>query len=175
MNSHHDVVLIVGSGSDVPIVKKTDLVEIFRTVEVSWEGSIFSAHRNFEELPPYLRKKYEEGTRVYIGAAGWAAHLAGVITAVLPDVVVIGVPLGGEAGPIHAISSLLSTLDMPPGKPVATVGSDNFANAAILACQVLAIGDPGVWTRLKKYQKDHQRKCEPGLDQTLFAKPKSIE
>jgi len=96
----------------------------------------------------------EEGVKVWIAGAGGAAHLAGAIAARTLNPV-IGVPLTGS--PLHGMDALLSTVQMPAGVPVATVGIDNFLNACFLACQILALSDPELRKKLEKYREEKRK------------------
>jgi len=128
------VTVIVGSASDRPVVDKA--LEIFTKFNVDYQLKVASAHRDPERVIKMVREAEDEGTRVFIAAAGMAAHLAGVIAAhtVRP---VIGLPV--SSGPLKGQDALLSTVMMPPGIPVATVAVDGGKNAAWLAIQILAL------------------------------------
>ena len=135
--------IIMGSDSDLPILEKG--IRILRELEVPFEVHVFSAHRCPEEARSFALKARENGFGVLIGAAGMAAHLAGALAAntTLP---VIGLPCKGPA--LDGLDALLSTVQMPSGIPVATVGINNSANAALLAAQILAVDDPDLSARL---------------------------
>ena len=128
------VTLIVGSISDRPVIDPA--LEIFKKFNIPFRLRICSAHRDPERLVSEVKQAEESGTRIFIAAAGMAAHLAGAVAAhtVRP---VIGLPVG--SGPLKGQDSLLSTVMMPPGIPVATVGVDAGKNAAWLAMQILAL------------------------------------
>lgn len=136
------VAVIMGSDSDLPIVKKA-LAEL-KGYGVEYECRVMSAHRTPAEAGAFFRGARENGFGVIICAAGMAAHLAGVAAAntTLP---VIGIPCGGggpsRAGTFNGLDALLSTVQMPSGIPVATVAVDGAKNAAILAIQILALSD----------------------------------
>ena len=141
------VAVIVGSISD-----KEAMGGCLATLEklgIPHEFRVLSAHRDPDGLAAFVRDAEPSGIRVLIGAAGLAAHLAGALASrtLLP---VIGVPL--VASPLGGLDSLLSTLQMPRGLPVATVavGSAGPANAAYLAAQILALADPTLRSRLKE-------------------------
>ena len=151
------VAIILGSESD-----RTVMDECVRTLAefgVSHEVVVASAHRAPDLVDQYVKTAEERGIRVLIAAAGGAAHLAGVVAArtVLP---VIGVPL--EATGLGGLDSLLSTVQMPPGVPVATVsiGSWGARNAAILAVEILAVSDEALRERLHEYKAGMARKIE---------------
>lgn len=128
--------IVMGSDSDLPIIKKaTDMLTSFG---VEYEVRILSAHRTPIEAAEFAKGASERGVGVIIAAAGMAAHLAGAMAAntVLP---VIGIPC--KSSNLDGLDALLSTVMMPTGIPVATVAIDGGANAALLAIQMLAIGD----------------------------------
>lgn len=142
--------IVLGSDSDRPVME--DAAKTLAEFEVPYELVIASAHRSPDLLDQYARTAESRGIRVLIAAAGGAAHLAGALAArtILP---VIGVPL--EATGLGGLDSLLSTAQMPPGVPVATVsiGSWGARNAAILAVEILAISDPALHQRLLEFKK----------------------
>ena len=138
--------ILMGSESDRPVMAKA--AETLKDFGVSSRLCVASAHRS----PAYvlrLVKEAEEEGQVFIAGAGGAAHLAGVIAAhtVKP---VIGVPISTKMG---GIDSLLSTVQMPRGVPVATVAVDGAGNAALLAVQILAVGEPGLRKKLKEHRE----------------------
>ncbi len=142
--------IIMGSDSDLPIVKKaTDMLENF---EVPYEIHIYSAHRTPVEARDFAVSARENGFGAIICAAGMAAHLAGAIAAntTLP---VIGIPCKG--GMMDGLDALLSTVQMPTGIPVATVAINGAANAALLAMQIIAVGDKELADKL-----DNKRKAD---------------
>lgn len=138
------VAVIMGSDSDLPIVEKC-IVEL-KKYGVPTEVHVYSAHRTPEEAIGFAKGAEAAGFGVLIAAAGKAAHLGGVLAAntVLP---VIGIPI--KASALEGIDALLSTVQMPPGIPVATVAIDGAKNAAILAVEMLAIADADLAARLK--------------------------
>ncbi len=130
------VAIIMGSDSDLPIVKKaTDTLKSFG---VPFEAHVFSAHRTPDEARTFARHARANGFGVIIAAAGMAAHLAGAIAAntTLP---VIGIPC--KSNTLDGIDALLSTVQMPSGIPVAAVAIDGGTNAALLSLQILAVED----------------------------------
>ena len=139
--------ILMGSESDKEVMKLTS--EILGDLEIPCEVNIMSAHRTPDKVKDYASSASERGLKVLIAGAGLAAHLAGAVAAhtILP---VIGVPLA--AGPLNGMDSLLSTVQMPKGIPVATVaiGSHGARNAAYLAAQIIALENPEVATRLKE-------------------------
>ena len=137
------VAIIFGSQSDKPIVKKA--ADLLREMGVEYSAHVLSAHRVPELLTETLKQLEAEGAEVIIAAAGLAAHLPGVIASktLLP---VIGLPI--SSGGLGGLDALLSIVQMPKPIPVATVGVDNGANAAQLACQILAIKYPELKEKL---------------------------
>ncbi|MGH2400119.1 MAG: 5-(carboxyamino)imidazole ribonucleotide mutase [bacterium] len=151
------VAILLGSESDRPTME-----EAGRTLAdfgVPFEVIVASAHRSPDLVDQYVRSAEKRGVRVLIAAAGGAAHLAGTTAArtVLP---VIGVPL--ESTGLGGLDALLATVQMPPGVPVATValGTWGARNAAILAVQILAVGDTGLRERLHEFKDAMARKIE---------------
>ena len=135
--------IVMGSDSDLPVIEKA--VRILRELEIPFEAHVYSAHRTPLEARDFAVSAREKGFGVIIAAAGMAAHLAGAIAAntTLP---VIGIPCKGPA--LDGMDALLSTVQMPSGIPVATVGVNNGANAALLAAQILAVEDTALADRL---------------------------
>ena len=127
--------IIMGSDSDLPIAEKA--IEKLAEYGINYEVHVYSAHRTPAETIRFAKEARQNGFDALIGIAGKAAHLAGVIAAntTLP---VIGVPVNSS---LEGMDALLSTVQMPPGIPVATVGIDGAANAAILAAEILAVSD----------------------------------
>ena len=139
--------ILMGSESDKEVMNLTS--EILEDLEIPYEVNIMSAHRTPNKVKDYASSASERGLKVLIAGAGLAAHLAGAVAAhtILP---VIGVPLA--AGPLNGMDSLLSTVQMPKGIPVATVaiGSHGARNAAYLAAQIIALENPDIAARLKE-------------------------
>ncbi len=136
--------ILVGSKSDMPILEKctTRLDEL----GVEYDLNVMSAHRDPNGVSEYAATARERGLKVIICAAGMAAHLAGAVAA-RTSLPVIGIPIA--AGSLSGFDSLLSTLQMPSGVPVATVAVNGAANAAVLAAQILALSDPELAERLE--------------------------
>lgn len=126
-------------------------------LEVPSELRIVSAHRAPTLLDRYVASASERGVRVFICAAGLAAHLAGAVAARTPWPV-IGLPMPGGVG--GGLDALLSTVQMPPGVPVATVGLGNARNAALLAAQMLAISDTALAERVVAFRAEQTRAVE---------------
>ncbi len=135
--------IIMGSDSDLPIVKKA--VQMLKTLGIPFETHIYSAHRTPEEAARFAKAARENGFGAIIAAAGMAAHLAGAIAAntTLP---VIGIPCKGPV--LDGMDALLSTVQMPSGIPVAAVAINGGANAALLAAQIIAVEDKELAARL---------------------------
>ncbi len=131
------VAIVMGSDSDLPVVEKA--FGVLDEFGIPYEVHVYSAHRTPVEARAFSTHAAQNGFGVIIAAAGMAAHLAGAIAAntVLP---VIGIPV--KSGGLGGMDALLSTVMMPPGIPVATVGIDGAKNAAYLAAQILAVEDP---------------------------------
>ena len=140
--------IIMGSDSDLPIVKKA--TDMLSTLDVPFEVHVYSAHRTPVEASDFAKNARANGFGAIIAAAGMAAHLAGAIAAntTLP---VIGIPCKGPA--LDGMDALLSTVQMPSGIPVATVGINNGANAALLAAEVLAVDDMELARKLEAKRK----------------------
>ena len=145
------VAIIMGSDSDVPVVR--DTTEVLKEFHIPYEAKVLSAHRTPEEVRKYTKQLNARGVKLIIAFAGGAAHLAGVIAShtILP---VIGVPV--ETRSLKGLDSLLSTVQMPDGIPVATVaiGKAGAKNAALLAAQILAISDTGLASKLARHKKE---------------------
>ena len=135
--------IVMGSDSDLPVIQKA--TSLLRQLEIPFEVHVYSAHRTPDQARDFAVGAREQGFGVLIAAAGMAAHLAGAIAAntTLP---VIGIPCKGPA--LEGLDALLSTVQMPSGIPVATVGINNGANAALLAAQILAVEDEALAERL---------------------------
>ncbi|MCM1284784.1 MAG: 5-(carboxyamino)imidazole ribonucleotide mutase [Acetobacter sp.] len=143
------VAIIMGSDSDLPIV--TPAIKQLRELGIETEGRVISAHRTPEEANDFSSKAIENGFGVIIAAAGMAAHLGGVLAAstTLP---VIGIPCSSKV--LDGMDAMLATVMMPPGIPVATVGVNGAKNAAILAAQIIAVGDDELMAKLQNMRKE---------------------
>ncbi len=154
--------ILMGSDSDLPIVEKA--INTLKEYGVPYEVHVYSAHRT-----PLQAKEFAEGARkngfgAIIAAAGMAAHLAGAIAA-NTTIPVIGIPI--KSGHLAGMDALLATVQMPSGMPVATVAIDGATNAALLAIQILSVGDDTLAKKLDDARKD-------GADKVL-AKNSKIE
>ena len=151
------VLIIMGSRSDLSVMRQTK--ETLDSLGIASEMRIASAHRTPDMVLNLVKESEGAGVRVIIAGAGYAAHLAGVIAShtTLP---VIGVPL--PSSDLKGIDSLLATVQMPPGVPVATVGIGEAGakNAAFLAAEILATDDVDIRKRLEKAREDMRKKIE---------------
>lgn len=147
--------IIMGSDSDLPLMKAA--AETLQKFGVAFEIDITSAHRSPARTAEYARTARERGLKAIIVGAGGAAHLAGVVAAetTLP---VIGVPM--PSGSLQGLDSLLATVQMPSGVPVATVaiGKAGATNAAILAVQIMGTSDAALAEKLAAYKKELAQK-----------------
>ena len=135
--------IVMGSDSDLPVIRKA--TAILDGLQVPYEAHVYSAHRTPEQAREFFLHARENGFGVIIAAAGMAAHLAGAAAAAttLP---VIGIPCTGPV--FDGMDALLSTVQMPSGIPVASVGVNNGGNAALLAAEILAVEDEELAVRL---------------------------
>ena len=142
------IVIVMGSDADLPVLERA--FAVLRSFPVTWEARVISAHRTPVEALEFAGMARANGVQVIIAAAGKAAHLAGVLAAstTLPD---IGLPVG-TAG-IGGMDALLSTVQMPSGVPVATVAVDGAENAALLALEIIGLGDKAVTARLEEERR----------------------
>jgi phosphoribosylaminoimidazole carboxylase PurE protein len=151
------VSVIMGSDSDLPILEEA--ARILKTFGIPFETRISSAHRSPDKTIKYAQEAAQRGVEVIIAGAGGAAHLAGVIAAhtLLP---VIGVPI--NSSPLNGLDSLLSTVQMPSGVPVAAmaIGKSGARNAGILAAQILGLKHPEILKALKDYRSRMTREVE---------------
>ena len=146
------VSIIMGSTSDLPVMEKA--AALLDAFGIPFEMNALSAHRTPREVEAFATGAQARGIRVIIAAAGMAAHLPGVIAS-MTTVPVIGVPIKST---LEGMDALLAIVQMPPGIPVATVGINASLNAAILAVQMLAIGDPALQARLADYKERLKQK-----------------
>ena len=147
--------LIMGSDSDWPTV--SGAAKMLRRFGIPFEARVISAHRTPKAAHDFAEAAEADGFGVIIAAAGKAAHLAGVLAAytTLP---VIGLPI--KSSTMDGLDSLLSTVQMPEGVPVATVAINGAANAGILAAQILALGEPELTEKLRDYKREMAEKVE---------------
>ncbi len=136
--------ILVGSKSDLPIMEKC--TKRLEDLGVDHELEVLSAHRTPDAVAEYVASAPGRGIKVFICAAGMAAHLAGAVAA-RTNLPVIGIPIA--AGTLGGFDALLATVQMPSGVPVATVAVNGAANAAVLAAQILALSEPELAERLE--------------------------
>jgi 5-(carboxyamino)imidazole ribonucleotide mutase len=156
--------ILTGSPNDLPTVVKVR--DTLTELGIPSEIIVASAHRTPDKVFAYLERAHREGVQVLIGCAGVAAHLAGVVAGHtrLP---VIGLPLGN--GPLQGLDSLLSTVQMPPGVPVATVAIDGSRNAAMLAARILALKYPQIDAALEEAARKERARYDQSADDALAA------
>jgi len=149
--------VIMGSRSDLEVV--SEAIDLLKEFKIGFEVKILSAHRTPKELAAYVENASRKGVKVFIAAAGGSAALAGVVAAhtVKP---VIGIPI--ETKSFYGIDSLLSTVQMPAGVPVATmaIGKPGAKNAALFALEILSIADAKLGARLISYRKQMRWKIK---------------
>ncbi|MFH1846140.1 MAG: 5-(carboxyamino)imidazole ribonucleotide mutase [Candidatus Omnitrophota bacterium] len=150
------VSIVMGSDSDLPVMKEAS--SMLKKFDITHEVKIFSAHRSPDMTAEFAKTARQRGIKIIIAGAGGAAHLAGIIAAhtTLP---VIGVPMESR---LDGIDSLLSTVQMPAGVPVATVsvGKPGAINAAILSAEILGVHDKDIEKKLEEHKKELVRKIE---------------
>ena len=149
------VSIIMGSTSDLPVMEKA--MTFLNDMKVPFEVNALSAHRTPEAVEQFAKNAEGRGVRVIIAGAGMAAALPGVIAAstTLP---VVGVPIKGSV--LDGMDALYSILQMPPGIPVATVAINGAMNAAILACQMIALADSQLAEKMRQYKANLGKKIE---------------
>ncbi len=146
------VSIIMGSTSDLPVMEKA--ARQLEALEIPFEMLALSAHSTTEEVATFASEAEGRGVKVIIAAAGMAAHLCGVVASMTP-LPVIGVPIKAS---LDGMDALLAIVQMPPGIPVATVAIDGAQNAALLAAQMLSLGDADLMTRLKAFKESLKEK-----------------
>jgi phosphoribosylaminoimidazole carboxylase PurE protein len=158
------VSIVMGSASDMPIMEEA--IKMLKELKIGFEVMVTSAHRSPERTSQYARSASDQGIEVIIAGAGHAAHLAGVIASntCLP---IIGVPI--DSSSLNGLDALLSTVQMPPGVPVATmaIGKAGAKNAALFAAQILA----NKYSEIKKEIEDYRKRLLAELEE----KSKKIE
>jgi phosphoribosylamine---glycine ligase len=155
------VLILMGSDSDAPVMQGA--MDILKEFGIAAEMTVASAHRSPDRVMRLVREAPGRGVKVFIVGAGAAAHLAGVVAAhtTMP---VIGVPIDSSA--LKGLDALLSTVQMPPGVPVATVsiGKPGATNAGVLAAQIIALADPRIAGALDGYKKKLAEKVEAAAE-----------
>ena len=151
------VLILMGSDSDAPVMQPA--VDLLKELAIPCEMTVASAHRSPARVQRLLDEAPGRGVKVFIVGAGAAAHLAGMVAAHTTRPV-IGVPIDSSA--LKGLDALLSTVQMPPGVPVATVsiGKPGATTAAVLSAQILALGDPALADRLGSYKAQLAEKVE---------------
>ena len=147
--------IVMGSASDLEQVQPC--IDMLKKFAIPFEATVCSAHRTPDRAAQYSRTARERGLKVIIAAAGWAAHLPGVLAA-FTTLPVIGLPIGGS--PLGGKDALYAIVQMPPGVPVATVGINTGINAALLAIQILGTCDEAIAARLAEYKLDMAAKVD---------------
>lgn len=145
----------MGSDSDFPILKRC--ITILKKFKIEYQVMVCSAHRTPDKATEFAKTAEDNGFGVVIAAAGKAAHLAGVLAAYTP-LPVIGIPIGAPT--LEGFDSLLSTVQMPTGVPVATVAIDGAENAALLAVQILSVSNRDLREKIREYKKQLVEKVE---------------
>ncbi|MDR1225868.1 MAG: 5-(carboxyamino)imidazole ribonucleotide mutase [Prevotellaceae bacterium] len=144
------VSIIMGSVSDMPVMEEA--IKFLIDKQISFEVNALSAHRTAELVSDLAKNAHKRGVKVFIAAAGGAAHLPGVVAALTP-LPVIGVPIKSSSS-IDGWDSILSIVQMPAGVPVATVALNGAKNAAILAAQIIGTGEPEVQQQIEKFKAE---------------------
>lgn len=160
------VSIIMGSTSDLPVMEKA--ASLLDQFEIPFEINALSAHRTPAEVEKFAKNARDNGIEVIIAAAGMAAHLPGVIAS-MTTLPVIGVPINAS---LDGMDALLAIVQMPPGIPVATVGINGALNAAILAVQMLAVGDVDLQLKLAHYKENLKKKIVEANEQLAQVKYK---
>lgn len=157
MSSKPQVGILMGSDSDLPVMEEA--VKVLKEFGIAYEMTVSSAHRTPKRTSDYAKSAQERGIKVIIAGAGSAAHLAGFIAAetTLP---VIGVPI--DSSPLNGLDSLLSTVQMPGGVPVASmaIGKAGAKNAGLFAAQILATSDERLRGALRAHREEMARQVE---------------
>jgi phosphoribosylaminoimidazole carboxylase PurE protein len=150
------IAIVMGSDSDLEVMQ--NCIEQLKSFGIIPIVRVLSAHRTPEEASEFAQKAAQNGIKVIIAAAGMAAHLAGAMAA-HSDLPVIGVPLNSDAG-LGGLDALLSTVQMPPGVPVATmgIGKAGAKNAAVFAIKILALNDEFLSKKLEKFKSEQRKK-----------------
>ena len=148
MKKNVDVAIVMGSDSDLPIMK--DAAKILEEFGISYEVKVLSVHRTPNKALEYAESLKTRNVKVVIGGAGGAAHLPGVFAAIVP-VPVIGVPIHTKT--LSGVDSLYSIVQMPSGIPVATVAINGAKNAGILAATILGTGNEEIRNKIVKYKE----------------------
>jgi phosphoribosylaminoimidazole carboxylase PurE protein len=152
-NKGIDVGIMMGSKSDLEAMRPA--AKVLEALGLTVEVRVLSAHRTPEHAAAFVKQAVQDGAKAFICGAGGAAHLAGAVAAHTTRPV-IGVPIA--SGTLGGFDSLLSTVMMPPGMPVATVAVGGAENAGLLAAQIIAVGDPALSARVEAERETRRRK-----------------
>lgn len=156
----------MGSTSDLKVM--SEAAKFLDEMEIPFEINALSAHRTPDMVLDFARKAHTRGVKVIIAGAGGAAHLPGVVAALTP-LPVIGVPIK-SSNSIDGWDSILSILQMPSGIPVATVALDGAKNAAILATQIIGVGEPKVQQQILAFKEDMKQKITKANEELAAVK-----
>ncbi len=170
--SEAEVGIIMGSTSDLAIMEEVG--RVLDSFGIGYDMTISSGHRSPERTIAYATSAGQKGIKVIIVGAGAAAHLAGTIAA-LTTLPVIGVPIHSYSSPLGGLDSLLSTVQMPSGVPVATmaIGQAGAKNAAILAAQILALSNTDLAAKLASYKEQMEQEVVRAAEEALQSRPSS--
>lgn len=160
------VSIIMGSTSDLKVM--SEAAKFLDEMEIPFEINALSAHRTPDMVLDFARRAHTRGVKVIIAGAGGAAHLPGVVAALTP-LPVIGVPIK-SSNSIDGWDSILSILQMPSGIPVATVALDGAKNAAILATQIIGVGEPKVQQQILAFKEDMKQKITKANEELAAVK-----
>jgi 5-(carboxyamino)imidazole ribonucleotide mutase len=161
-----DVAVMMGSKSDLPTMRPA--ADVLEKLGLAVEVRVLSAHRTPEEAAAFVKEAVRRGVKAFICGAGGAAHLAGAVAAHTTRPV-IGVPI--NAGSLGGMDSLLSTVQMPPGMPVATVAIGGAENAGLLAAQIVAVADSAVGAKVEAERATRRKKVLESDAEVRAAKP----
>ena len=155
MGSAKQVAIMMGSQSDLPIMEEA--VNVLKDFGVNYEIKVLSAHRTPKETAEYAEQLQAKGFQAVICGAGVSAALSGVVSA-HTDIPVIGVPI--DSSPLNGMDALLSTVQMPPGVPVAAmaIGKPGAKNAGLFALRIIALHDKGIAKKLAQFKEQQRRK-----------------
>lgn len=161
-----DVAVMMGSKSDLPTMKPA--ADVLEKLGLAVEVRVLSAHRTPEETAAFVKEAVRRGVKAFICGAGGAAHLAGAVAAHTTRPV-IGVPI--NAGSLGGFDSLLSTVQMPPGMPVATVAVGGSENAGLLAAQIIGVADASVAAKVEAERAARRKKVLESDAEVRAGKP----
>ncbi len=154
-NKTYDVAIIMGSDSDLKIMKQA--AEVLKDFKISYKIQIVSAHRTPNEMVEFAESAFQKGYKIIIAGAGGAAHLPGMVAS-LTTLPVIGVPVNVTS--LKGLDALLSIAQMPKGVPVATMAVDNATNAGLLAARILGLNDQNLQKKLSAFGLSQRLKVQ---------------